>query len=60
MGTGVAITVVRCANCLTTLFESAEAAVEEREPCPACGSLERRADAVPSDMLSASSLRRVA
>jgi hypothetical protein len=60
MGEAVAITVVRCANCLTTLFEAGETAIEEREPCPACGSLERRVEAAPSDMLSASPLRLVA
>ena len=38
----VLLPVVRCGDCEVTLFESPSPPNEDRDPCPACGSLSRR------------------
>jgi len=45
--TEVSISVVRCGECRTELFESPGAPADEREPCPACGSTARTVTAMP-------------
>jgi rRNA maturation endonuclease Nob1 len=50
----IVIPVVRCRSCRTVLFEPPGTFFEEREPCPACGSMERDvrvtlAEAIPAD-----------
>jgi hypothetical protein len=50
----IVIPVVRCRSCHTVLFESPGTSFEEREPCPACGSMGRDVrvtlvDAIPPD-----------
>ena len=38
---GVDSTATRCGECGTTLDESPQAAADQRQPCPRCGSLKR-------------------
>jgi hypothetical protein len=52
----VLIPVVRCRSCGTALFESPSASFEEREPCPACGSMDRDVQMIAAEAITSASL----